>query len=288
LSNKKNILVTGANGQLGMEFRELSLQYPEYHFLFVSREALPIDDVEAVKKYFTDHSIDTCINCAAYTAVDKAVSEKEQAISINATAVGNLASVCKVHQTLFIHFSTDYVFNGQTRKPYYETDATDPINFYGQTKWMGEQAALSNNESSIIIRTSWVYSRFGKNFVKTMLRLMNEKESIGVVADQFGCPTYAADLASAVMLIIAGGKKVPGIYHYCNEGIISWFQLATAIKELSGSNCVVNGIATSQYPTPAARPHYSALNTQKIKDSFGLTINGWRESLEVCMAAIAH
>lgn len=283
MSNKKNILVTGANGQLGMEFRALAEQFAQFHFLFVSREQLAIEDLAAVKNYFANQTIDYCINCAAYTAVDKAESEKEASISINATAVGNLAAVCKEYQTHFFHFSTDYVFNGQASQPYKETDNTDPVNFYGLTKLQGEQAALANNENSIIIRTSWVYSRFGKNFVKTMLRLMSERESIGVVADQVGCPTYAADLAAAVMQIIDAGNFIPGIYHYCNEGVISWHEFAMAIKELSGSNCVVNAIETSAYPTPAARPHYSALDTQKIKEQYGLVIMGWRESLQACI-----
>ena len=286
MSIKKIILVTGANGQLGMELRALAEQFAQFHFLFVTREQLAIEDAEAIKNYFANQSIDYCINCAAYTAVDKAESEKEAAISINATAVGNLAAVCREYQTRFFHFSTDYVFNGQASVPYKESDATDPVNFYGHTKLQGEQAAISNNQNSIIIRTSWVYSRFGKNFVKTMLRLMSERESIGVVADQVGCPTYAADLAGAVMQIIAAGKFIPGIYHYCNQGIISWHEFALAIKEISGSNCVVNAIETAAYPTPAARPHYSALDTAKIKDSYSLDIMPWKQRLEVCIKGL--
>ena len=250
MSIKKNILVTGANGQLGMEFRAIKNKFPSYNFLFASREELSIDDEDSINKYFSSCTIDYCINCAAYTAVDKAETEKEQAISINTIAVGNLASVCKRNNTLFFHFSTDYVFNGEAAVAYKETDATDPVNFYGQTKLQGEQESLKNNDQSIVIRTSWVYSRYGKNFVKTMLRLMDERESIGVVADQYGCPTYAADIAAAVMQIIHTSKFVPGIYHYCNDGIISWHQFATAIKELSNSKCIINAIETLAYPTP--------------------------------------
>lgn len=286
MSIKKIILVTGANGQLGMELRALAEQFAQFHFLFVTRKQLAIEDAEAIKNYFANQSIDYCINCAAYTAVDKAESEKEAAISINATAVGNLAAVCREYQTRFFHFSTDYVFNGQASVPYKESDATDPVNFYGHTKLQGEQAAINNNQNSIIIRTSWVYSRFGKNFVNTMLRLMSERESIGVVADQVGCPTYAADLAGAVMQIIAGSKFIPGIYHYCNKGIISWYEFAIAIKEISGSNCVVNAIETAAYPTPAARPHYSALDTAKIKDSYSLDIMPWKQRLEACIKGL--
>lgn len=286
MSNKKNILVTGANGQLGMELRALAEKFAQFNFLFVSREQLAIEDLTAVKKYFANQSIDYCINCAAYTAVDKAESEKEQSISINATAVGNLAAVCHEYQTRFFHFSTDYVFNGRASQPYNETDHTDPVNFYGQTKLLGEHAAITNNENSIIIRTSWVYSRYGKNFVKTMLRLMGERESIGVVADQVGCPTYAADLAAAVMQIIASGKFIPGIYHYCNQGIVSWHEFAVAIKEISGSKCIVNPIETTDYPTPAARPQYSALDTQKIKETYDVYSLPWRDRLQVCIKGL--
>ena len=244
LSNHKNILVTGANGQLGMEFRKIAASYPGCHFIFVTREELSIENTEEVADYFSKNDIDYCINCAAYTAVDKAETETEQAIAINATAVANLAVLCKQYNARFIHFSTDYVFSGNATAPYEPADATDPVNYYGETKLLGEQAAHKNNEESIIIRTSWVYSSFGKNFVKTMLRLMAEKESIGVVGDQWGCPTYAADLAKAVMYIIQSNKWEAGIYHYCNEGIISWYQFALAIKEISNSNCVVNAIET--------------------------------------------
>ena len=280
---KKNILVIGANGQLGLEFRTIEKKFPAYHFLFASREELSIEDQDSVNNFFSYQSIHYCINCAAYTAVDKAETEKEKAIAINATAVGNLAAVCKKQQAVFFHFSTDYVFNGEATVPYKETDATDPVNFYGQTKLQGEQAAFKNNEESIVIRTSWVYSSYGKNFVKTMLRLMKEKESIGVVADQYGCPTYASDLAEAVMQMIDANSFVEGVYHYCNQGVISWHQFATAIKELSSSNCVVNAIETSAYPTPAARPHYSALDTQKIQQQYHLSLKGWKESLAICL-----
>jgi dTDP-4-dehydrorhamnose reductase len=267
-----------------MEFRELSKAYPSYNFLFASRAELAIEDGQAVREYFSRHAIGICINCAAYTAVDKAESDMPQAIAINATAVGNLAAVCKETGAPFFHFSTDYVFNGLAAAPYKETDDTDPVNFYGKTKLMGEQEAIRQNESSIIIRTSWVYSQFGNNFVKTMLRLMKERKNIGVVADQYGCPTYAADLAAAVMQIISSGKFIAGIYHFCNEGCISWFDFATAIKEYSHSDCIVGAIDTSAYPTPASRPKYSALSTIKIKDLYGIEISDWRDGLQRCIA----
>ncbi len=283
LINKKKILVTGANGQLGMEFREIAFGFPAFEFVFVSRDELAIDNPEALQLFFDNNRIDYCINCAAYTAVDKAEAEQETAMSINAIAVGALADYCKQQNAVFIHFSTDYVFNGNAAAPYKPEDKTDPVNFYGQTKLKGEELALQSNPQSIIIRTSWVYSSFGKNFVKTMLRLMAEKDAIGVVSDQVGCPTYAADLARAVMEIIHSGNLAAGIYHYCNEGIISWFDLATAIKEIADSSCIVNPIQTKDYPTPAKRPAYSALDTQKIASVYDLAIPQWRESLERCI-----
>lgn len=271
---------------MGMEFRDLEKQYSSYNFLFTSKKELAIDDVDSIKKYFLNHSIHYCLNCAAYTAVDKAESERSLALNINATAVGNLAEVCKEHAVQFFHFSTDYVFNGLSYIPYKESDATDPVNFYGQTKLLGEKAAMQSDPSTIIIRTSWVYSRHGKNFVKTMLRLLGEKDQISVVTDQWGSPTYAADLAAAVMHIIKGETFIPGIYHYSNEGIISWHQFATSIKEMSRSKCIVNAIDTSDYPTPAARPKYSAFNTSKIRQTYGLEMKDWRKSLETCIATL--
>lgn len=287
MSTQNTILVTGANGQLGMEFRELEKQFPGYRFLFASKEELSIADKASIDQYFSTHDIHYCFNCAAYTAVDKAEQEKDIALNINATAVGSLAAACKQYNAGFFHFSTDYVFNGEATNAYTPADATDPVNFYGQTKLEGEQFAVANNPQAIIIRTSWVYSRFGKNFVKTMLRLMHEKESISVVADQYGSPTYAADLASAVMQMITTEKLTAGIYHYCNEGVINWFEFATAIKELSHSPCKVNPITTADYPTPAKRPAYSALDTQKIQAEYNLVIPSWKVSLEKCIAGLS-
>ncbi len=275
--------MTGANGQLGMEFRDLQMKFPAYNFSFASRDDLAIGDPEAVKNYFAGHAVDYCINCAAYTAVDKAESEKELAMSINATAVANLAAVCATYNSGFIHFSTDYVFNGRSGKAYAESDPTDPVNFYGYTKLEGEKAAILNNPASVIIRTSWVYSRHGKNFVKTMLRLFAEKSSIAVVADQMGTPTYAADLAAAVLQIISGEALRPGLYHYANQGIISWYDFATAIREITGSSCEVKAIDTADYPTPAARPAYSAFDTSKIQNVYHLSIPNWKESLEIML-----
>jgi dTDP-4-dehydrorhamnose reductase len=285
VAEKKTILVTGANGQLGNEMKVVSEVYPGFNFLFVTKNELPIDDEAEVKKYFDDHSIQYCVNCAAYTAVDKAETETEKALLINATAVGNLARVCKEHHTKFIHISTDYVFDGTAVTPYTEEHPVIPVNTYGATKLKGEELAIQNNSGSIIIRTSWVYSSFGNNFVKTMLRLMKEKEQLNVVSDQQGCPTYAADLAKAIMQIISSGKAGdhPGIYNYSNAGIINWYQFAVAIKDLSGSNCLVNPIPTSGFPTPAKRPAYSVMDTTKIQQTFGIDIPFWKESLQKCL-----
>lgn len=288
MPEKKTILVTGANGQLGNEMRVISLDYHAFNFLFVTKDDLRIDDMDAVKNYFSSHSIDYCVNCAAYTAVDKAEAESETALLINATAVGNLAAVCKNYGTQFIHISTDYVFDGTATVPYKENHPVAPVNMYGETKLKGEELAKQNNPDSIIIRTSWVYSSFGNNFVKTMLRLMKEKEQLNVVSDQQGCPTYAADLAATIMQIITSGKAAeqPGIYNYSNTGVINWYQFAAAIKELSGSKCLVNPIPSSNYPTPAKRPSYSVMDTAKIQQSFNIAIPFWKDSLQKCLSLL--
>ncbi len=284
--SNKTILVTGANGQLGREMQVAAKNFPNYNFLFVSKDELPIDNFDAVQHFFDNHSIGVCVNCAAYTAVDRAETEKEKAFSINGDAVENLAKLCKKNDALFIHISTDYVFDGAATSPYKEDEAVKPIGVYGASKLKGEQLALQNNPASIIIRTSWVYSSFGNNFVKTMLRLMKERESINVVDDQKGCPTYAADLAAAIMDIISGENLTPGIYNFSNHGIITWHQFAVAIKELSGSKCIVNPIPTSQYPTPAKRPAYSVLDTTKIRQTFNVVIPDWKESLKKCLSLL--
>lgn len=291
--NKKTILVTGANGQLGSEMRVVSQSHTAYDFLFVTKEEFNIEDAETVKQYFQLHSIDYCVNCAAYTAVDKAESDVETAMRINATAVGNLAAICKEQNARFIHISTDYVFDGTATVPYKEDDPVSPVNMYGASKLKGEVLAVENNPEAIIIRTSWVYSAFGNNFVKTMLRLMKDRESLNVVSDQQGCPTYAADLASAIMKIIIQLEhpskglidtlSASTIFNYSNCGVITWYQFADAIRELSQSNCKVNPIPAAQYPTPAKRPQYSVMDTTKIQQAFDLKIPEWKTSLEECI-----
>ena len=281
------ILVTGSEGQLGSELRAIQLQYPTLEFIFADHSLLPIEDANSVDTFFAMHKFTHCINCAAYTAVDKAEEDLYQAFLINAAATKILAVACSRNNVILFHISTDYVFNGNGKSPYRESDETDPVNLYGQSKLQGEKLALQYNENTLIFRTSWLYSSFGKNFVKTMIRLMTEKQNIGVVADQLGCPTYARDLAHVILKIISEhARPKPGIYHYCNKGIINWFQFASAIKEITGSPCNVNPIHTSEYPMPAKRPAYSALATNKIQSQFGIEIPHWEESLKICIATM--
>ncbi|MFN8291444.1 MAG: dTDP-4-dehydrorhamnose reductase [Chitinophagaceae bacterium] len=283
---RQKILVTGANGQLGKELRELAADFSAFEFIFPGREDLPIHHFEMVRHYFSVYRPQYLINCAAYTAVDRAESEKDLAFQVNGEAVGVLAAICKENNCRFLHISTDYVFDGTASVPYKEEDATRPQSVYGASKREGERQALQYNPDCMIIRTSWVYSTYGKNFVKTMLKLMKEREEINVVNDQSGSPTYAADLAAAILRIIREGNWQPGIYHYCNTGIITWFDFANAIKELTGSACRINPIPTSQYPTPAKRPAWSALDTSKFRSTFGIPLADWKQSLATCLARL--
>lgn len=285
--NQKNILVTGSNGQLGSELRALSSGFPDFNFVFTTKEDFSIEDSEILNTYFDKTTFDFCINCAAYTQVDAAESERELAFLINAEAVELLAASCHSHGVQFIHVSTDYVFDGANKEGYCETDETNPLNVYGASKLAGEIAAMKANPNSIIIRTSWVYSVFGKNFVKTMMRLMKEKTSINVVDDQIGRPTYAADLANAIMSIISNPAiKVPGIYHYANQGAVSWFEFAKEIKELGGYTCDIYPIPSISYPVPAKRPQYSILKTEKIISTYHLKVPHWKDSLQNCVHLI--
>ena len=285
------ILVTGANGQLASELKELSANLSGFKFLFTSKEDLPIEDLIALKSYFQNQSIQYCINCAAYTAVDKAESECEKAFLINAEAVGNLAAICKIHNSKFIHISTDYVYDGSTATPLKETDSTGPLNIYGNSKLKGEVIALTNNPASLVIRTSWVYSSYGANFVKTMLRLFKEKEQLNVVSDQVGSPTYAADLAAVIILFIQKneeGHSFSGIYNYSNSGVTNWYEFALVIKELSNSQCKILPTSTSAYPTPAQRPLYSVMNTGKLREDLQIEIPFWKDSLKKCLEKLAQ
>jgi dTDP-4-dehydrorhamnose reductase len=282
MSSAVKIVVSGSNGQLGSELQELASQYKDLQFIFLSRADLSITDSAALNNIFSIHKPSYFINCAAYTAVDKAEIETDLAGEINGKAVGAIATLCRENGCRLIHISTDYVFNGESGRPLKEDDHVDPVNAYGETKLMGERLALQNTDA-LIIRTSWVYSRYGNNFVKTMKRLMAEKESINVVHDQVGSPTYAADLAEAILVIINSGKWVPGIYHYSNSGVISWFEFASEIIKQLHSNCVVSPITTEQFPTPAKRPAYSVLDKTKIQTDYPIVIKDWKDSLKVCI-----
>ncbi len=284
----QTILVTGANGQLGSELRFLSEKFPTHKFIFTDYQELSIDNKSDIDTFFSKNSIQCCINCAAYTAVDKAESDVELANKINGEAVGYLAEACNKHNALFIHISTDYVFNGKASTPYQVDHEVDPVNVYGSSKLLGEQLAFKYNPQSIVIRTSWVYSSVGNNFVKTMLRLMSERDSLSIVADQVGCPTYAADLAFAIMQIVTSNKanENAGYYHYSNQGVISWYEFAAAIKELANLTCTIQPIQTEAYPTPAKRPAYSVMDTSKIQTVFDITIPAWKDSLKICLAIL--
>lgn len=279
-----NILVTGSKGQLGSEIIDLSKEY-NYNFYFTDKEELDITKKEKIENFVNDKNINLIINCAAYTAVDKAESEKELADLVNHKAVEYLAEVCMKKDIALIHISTDYVFDGKNYRPYVESDKVNPQGIYGLTKLRGEEAFKDSKAKGIIIRTSWVYSSYGKNFVKTMLNLAKTRDSLDVIFDQIGTPTYAKDLAKAILEIIDNHlekikEKKAEIYHFSNEGVCSWYDFAKAIFEIKNINIEVNPIETKDYPTPAIRPHYSVLNKSKIKNEFNIKIPYWRESLK--------
>lgn len=282
------ILITGAYGQLGSELKVQSGNFPAWEFLLTDADTLDITNENAVKNFFQQNQPDFIINCAAYTAVDKAETDTETAERINSVAPKILATNAQKTGSRFIHISTDYVFDGTAHKPYSETDKVNPQGVYGATKLRGEQNCLANNPESIVIRTSWLYSSFGSNFVKTMLRLGNERDNVNVVFDQIGTPTYAADLAATILSIIQVSEKqpekfIPGIYHYSNEGVASWYDFAQAIFEISKVNCQVIPVLSDQFPTPAKRPNYSVLSKAKIRNNFGIKIPYWRDSLKECL-----
>ncbi|MBO4907190.1 MAG: dTDP-4-dehydrorhamnose reductase [Bacteroidaceae bacterium] len=290
-----SILVTGACGQLGNEMQLQAKQHPEYNWFFtdiISPEGsdiqvLDICSQEAVTEFVQAHQIDILVNCAAYTAVDKAESDPEKANMLNAIAVGFLSLAMEHRHGQMIQISTDYVFDGTAHTPYTEDLPTSPNSVYGRTKLSGEIALKVNNPSGMIIRTAWLYSRFGNNFVKTMLRLGRERKELGVIFDQIGTPTYARDLASAIMSAIRHGI-VPGTYHFSNEGVCSWYDFTRAIHRLGGiTDCQVRPLHTSEYPTPAARPHYSVLDKTKFKQTYNFDIPYWEDSLRECIGELA-
>ena len=276
----KKILVTGANGQLGSELRVLSVN-SNHEFLFTDVAELDITNREAVDNYVSEHGAEIIVNCAAYTNVDKAEDDTEMADNINHLAVKNLAEVSAKYKLILIHISTDYVFDGSKNTPYLETDATAPLGVYGRTKLAGEKAVTDSGCDYLIIRTSWLYSSFGNNFVKTIRRLTAEKDSLKVVFDQVGTPTYAGDLAQAILKIIDSGKYADnaGIYHFSNEGVCSWYDFAIEIRNLSGNLCDIQPCHSDEFPSKVKRPNFSVLDKTKIKETFGLKIPYWKVSL---------
>lgn len=281
-----NILITGCNGQLGNEMQLLENENPQHTYYNTDVAELDITNQLAIEQFVADHQIDGIVNCAAYTAVDKAEDNEELCTKLNAEAPAYLAHAIGKRGGWMIQISTDYVFDGTNHTPYTEDEDTCPNSVYGKTKLVGELNVQKLCERSMIIRTAWLYSTFGNNFVKTMIRLGNEKPELGVIFDQIGTPTYARDLAQVIMTAINKGI-VPGIYHFSNEGVISWYDFTKAIHRIAGiTTCHVHPLHTSEYPTPAARPHYSVLDKTKIKQTYGIEVPYWEESLRECIAKL--
>ena len=281
------VLITGSNGQLGSEIKELENSYNKIDFIFKDLPELDICNYEVLETFIIDHKINSVINCAAYTSVEKAEKDTEIAEKVNSIGVSNLVNALKKVDGKLIHISTDYVFDGDHFSPYKESDPVNPIGVYGKTKRAGELYVINSNIDSIVIRTSWLYSSYGSNFVKTMLRLGNEKENLGVIFDQVGTPTFAGDLANTCLEILTQENRRidenSKLYHFSNEGVASWYDFAVAIMEISDIDCLVNPLETKDYPTLAKRPHYSILNKNKIKNDFNITIPYWRDSLVKCI-----
>lgn len=281
-----NILVTGANGQLGNEMRVLSVENPQHTYFFTDVQELDICDEQAVEAYVNENEIDVIVNCAAYTAVDNAEDNRELCNRLNNTAPGYLARAAQGRGAAMIQVSTDYVFDGTAHVPYTEEAPTCPDSVYGSTKLAGEQNVLDHCERAMVIRTAWLYSIYGNNFVKTMIRLGKERETLGVIFDQIGTPTYANDLARAIYAAIDKGV-VRGVYHFSDEGVCSWYDFTVAIHRLAGiTSCKVRPLHTAEYPSKAPRPHYSVLDKTKIKNTFDIEIPHWEESLKRCVALL--
>lgn len=285
MANK--IWVTGVNGQLGQKVKEQIERTDNFRARYTDIDETDITSKRGVETQMQNDKPDIVINCAAYTAVDDAEKEKETALKINEKGPKVLAEKCMEHKALLIHISTDYVFSGEGFKPYTEEEPTKPVNFYGETKALGEEAIQKTFDNAVILRTAWLYSEHGKNFVKTMLRLGKEREKLSVIDDQVGTPTYAGDLAAAIVAIansyVTQQHFTPGIYHFTNEGVCSWFDFALKIQTLAGNNAHVNPIPTTDFPTPAKRPHYSILSKRKIKSQFQINIPHWEQSLQYCI-----
>lgn len=285
-----NILITGANGQLGNELKILSKEYPAYHYIFTDVDELNICDEEAVSRCINEKQIELIINCAAFTNVDGAEKPENRELceNLNGKAPGYLAKAAQQAGAVFIHISTDYVFDGDSFVPYQEDDKKHPMSVYGTTKLKGEENVIAACKKHVIIRTAWLYSPFGKNFVKTMLKLSRERSELGVVFDQIGTPTYARDLAKAIFVIIEKGIT-PGVYHFSNEGVCSWFDFAKAILRIGGiSGCKVKPLHTNEYPAPAKRPACAVLDKTKIKKTYGIDIPQWEESLVDCIKRLKN
>ncbi len=281
----KTVLVTGSYGQLGSAMETLSINYPDLKFAFYDVDRLDITNENAVLDLVAELKPAFIVNCAAYTAVDDAEENLDLATKINVDGPRNLARAAKAVQGKLIHISTDYVFNGDSWLPYKETDAVDPIGAYGLTKLNGELAVFEADPASIVIRTSWLYSQFGKNFVKTILRVSAGRDEMGVIYDQVGTPTNAMDLADAILQICISeaSQTASGVYHYSNEGAVSWYDFASAIVEIAGINCKIKPLETFEYPAKTKRPHYSVLNKRKIRETFDISIPYWRDSLIKCI-----
>ena len=276
-------LVTGANGQLGKCLQDLSKKESRIEWVFKGSKSLDITNKKKIEKLFLLEKFDYVINCAAYTAVDKAEIENKKAFLVNAEGVKNLAEICKKYNTVVIHISTDFVFDGVKTTPYSEKDITNPINVYGASKLKGEKYLENILDSYFIIRTSWVYSEYGSNFVKTMLKLSEERNELAIISDQIGCPTYAKDLSKALLKMVISRNNSFGLYHFSNSGVTSWYDFAKAIFELKKNDVILNPIPTTSYPTPAKRPKYSVLNKEKITNNFSVETPYWKESLKRCL-----
>ena len=281
---KKTVLITGGSGQLGQCLQSIAYQHPTLNFLFADKSTLDVTNAIHVLDFFEKHNIDWCINCAAYTAVDNAETHQEQAYQINVLGAMNIAKACQEYDVKLIHISTDFVFDGLKNMPYKETDFTNPQGVYGSTKLEGENEIQKYCSSNFIVRTSWLYSEFGHNFMKTMLRLSSQRDILRVVEDQIGSPTYAVDLAEALIQIIQKNRGDFGVFHYSNQGQMSWFEFAKAIFELTDSSFILEPILSKDYNTLAKRPTYSVLDTSKISKEFELKIPGWKESLLVALS----
>ena len=277
------ILITGSHGQLGNEMQQTAKRFPQFNYLYTDIEELDICDKAALDAFVKANAVNVIVNCAAYTAVDKAEDDVELCYKINADAVRNIGEIAAENNLKVVHVSTDYVFDGTNHIPYTEDQPVCPATVYGKSKLAGEQALLKTCKQAVILRTAWLYSSFGNNFVKTMMKLGTERDSLNVIFDQIGTPTYAADLAEAIMRIVSCRNFIPGIYHFSDEGVCSWYDFTKSIHRLAGITCDVHPIETKDYPARTPRPHYSVLNKAKIKSTYSIVIPHWEESLERCI-----